>query len=107
MILRFGWAMAGAMQVACGLVASADMRAARTEVNDRVAFIRPVTGGYAVATSDGAAKRTVPVGKRPWVSSLTPDLSGYYLVEIGKTLAGDRLTVIVRLAERDGMEVLS
>ncbi len=66
---------------ACNLFVSQDVRSARHEVSSHVAFVRPVTGGYEVAAPDGRVGRVAQTGSRDWVSSLTPDLSGYsYIV---------------------------
>jgi hypothetical protein len=101
--LSAGLFLLAAMTASCDYFPTAEQVRARAEVDRHIAFVRPVTGGYDVAGSDGEVRRTVPVGERPWISSLTPDLSGFYFVRIAKEES--RLSMIVTLAEGGPQEV--
>lgn len=91
------------MTGSCGYFPTPEQVRARKEVDRQIAFVRPVTGGYDVAGSDGEVRKTVPVDERSWISSLTPDLSGFYFVRIAKE--DSRLSVMVSLAQGGPQEV--
>ena len=81
--------------VGCDHLTTAQQRSARKEVDSFVAFVRPVTDGYAVANSAGKVQQTVKVGRHNWVAALTPDLTGYELVKFPK--GQSRLEVVLKL----------
>ena len=93
---------------ACEFFVSPDVRAARQEAASRVAFVRPVTAGYEVAATDGRVERVVSKEERPWVSSYTPDFSGYsYVLVRNDAPSGDRWMVYVRLSGLEPVALLS
>ncbi len=92
----------------CNLFVGRGQMEARNEVVDRVAFIRPVTDGYAVASPGGDVTTHVPKGGREWVSSYTPDFSGFSFVS-ESSLAGRKgyLSLYVSLPGQGNVEVAS
>jgi hypothetical protein len=98
---------AGAALTSCRLSSRSKGGVALTGVAANVAFVRPVSSGYAVAGADGAVWQTVPVRERSWVSSLTPDLSGYSWVEVtSDDESASRMRLMIKLRGEEPVEVL-
>jgi hypothetical protein len=65
------------------------------DLRDFIEFVRPVRGGYEVLQIGSGDAKMVQVGGRSWISSLTPDLSGYYYISIDRQ--ADLLSLNVQL----------
>lgn len=81
------------IQCGCNSASSQGIQQAAPDIDKFIQLVRPVTGGYEVTGFNGTVSRTVSVGSRSWVSSLTPDLSGFYFVTIGKANEAQALKV--------------
>jgi len=66
------------------------------DLREFIEFVRPVKGGYEALQIGGADAKIVPVGGRSWISSLTPDLSGFHYISIDRQT--DLLSLNVQLA---------
>ncbi len=67
------------LAVACNFSISPAVRQARREVDHHFEFIRPVTGGFDIASCTGSMVRTVRVPNPSRIRSFTPDYSGFVL----------------------------
>ncbi|MCP4655562.1 MAG: hypothetical protein GY856_09105 [bacterium] len=96
------------LALACNFSFSPGVRKARREVDRHFDFIRPVTGGFDIASCTGSVVRTVRVPKPSTTHSFTPDYSGFVFShaewDSESTL---HLSVKVKLAGLEPFEVLS
>ncbi len=96
------------LSLACNFSVSPAVLKARREVDRHFEFIRPVTGGFDIASCTGSVVRTVRVPKPSTTHSFTHDYSGFVFShsELDPELTL-RLSLKVKLAGLEPFEVLS